>query len=157
MSGLNSMQVALTLAVQQRDLAVQMVARAGKDLQVAEDQLLQLRNYQAESLDRWMGQAQSVTTPQIMMHHHYFMAKLEKAMDFQKNICVERTASLALAQKKLQDKEQRSAILKMACEKLVSAQMALNARRDQKASDEMAMTMHRMREQDVTAGRAHGQ
>ncbi len=142
--------LARRVALQRRDDAALALAVAQRAQQEAVAQLEQLQAYREEKSAGWMARAQLRAAPEILLHHHAFLAKLDSAMVYQQQVIAERMQSSSQARARLLQLEQRL----MTLDALLRVQKAAHARRlaqlEQRESDELAQLQFLHRQRSVT-------
>lgn len=149
---MKTVQLAITLATDQRDQQLGLVVQARQASQFAQDQMLQLESYAADTEARWSALARVRANAELMRHNHHFMARLHQAMGLQRQTVAALKDELRVAGKRLLAAELRLASLKQVLQKRQGAASKLLARREQKQMDEFAALQHR----NVRSGHYHG-
>lgn len=138
---LKSLRTVIGVATTRRDNAGLALANARRQLAAAQDQLAQLTQYVDEGQAKWGQKAAQGVTPVLMQHQRQFMAKIEEAIRFQTNVVQQRQTQLNRALEALQAAEQALAKIQKV-EHITLDHIAKIAKKtDQKATDEMAMSM----------------
>ncbi|MBX9961181.1 MAG: flagellar export protein FliJ [Burkholderiaceae bacterium] len=142
MSALTSLTLAIEVAERARDQADQAWQQARRGLQFARGQLEQLESYAADTEARWGTAAAVTVSAELMRHHQHFMQRLRHAMGLQTGVVndLERQAETARVQRVQQ--EVRLKALQQLLEKKLAERARLQARREQKQMDEMAILAH---------------
>lgn len=143
MSSLGALSVAVDLASRKRDEARRVLQDAQRAQQAARDQMAQLEGYAQETQNRWGMRADAQVQPQVMYHHYQFMDRLHHAMGLQTTVVNDHEGRIAVAQQALLAAELRLASLKKLTEKRLKEFAQLQARRDQKQTDERAALQYR--------------
>ena len=143
MSSLNALSVAVDLAARKRDEARRVLQDARNAEQAARDQMAQLQGYAQEIQNRWGMRADAQVQPEVMYHHYQFMDRLHHAMGLQTTVIDQHQARVGVAQQALLATELRLASLKKLTEKRLKEFEQLQARRDQKQTDERAALQYR--------------
>ncbi len=138
MTLLKTLGVAVDVAGRKRDMASQALGQAQQRYLAASNQLAQLETYAQETEERWMVQAQNCVLPELMRHHYQFMERLAQAIQMQKGMLADELRWVESAKKQLADAEIRVATLKQVCRKKQMEVDLLQARREQKQTDEFA-------------------
>lgn len=143
MSNLQTLHKVVDIAARRRDEALTVLAQAQRELQAAQAQLQQLRNYADEALQRWATRStQGGVDANLLHHHRLFMEKINHAMEFQQTVQRTREQALAQAQALVYAAERDVAGLRKYTERKEQALELKHMRQDQKATDEMALTIH---------------
>jgi len=142
MSAMNGLQVAVDLALGQRDAAAQLLAQARQAWMAAQLQLDQLESYAQETTARWSAQL-ARSTPELMRHHYQFMQRLSHAIGLQTGIVAEHARAVSGGATALREAECRLESLRQVhAARERELQLAL-ARREQKQTDEQAALQYR--------------
>lgn len=142
-----SLQPVLELAEQKRDDALQRLGQAQRELQQAEQQMSQLQDYTAESLQRWSQRATLGVSPTLLHTHQQFMAKLDDAVAFQNGVLQRMHAHVAHCQQQVQEAERELASLKKFTQRREEAWQHQLQQQEQKRNDEMAANVFRRQAQ----------
>lgn len=143
MSALSALSVAVDLAERKRDEARRLLQDALRAQQAARNQMEQLQGYAQETQNRWGMRANAQVQPEVMFHHYQFMARLQHAMDLQTTVVASHDGRITAAQQALLATELRLASLKKLADKRRKEHELLQARRDQKETDERAALQYR--------------
>lgn len=141
----NALQVALSLAQQQRDAARTALHRAESGAGAATEQMHQLQNYAQETDDRWGTRAGVSIGPEVMFHHRHFMGRLDHAIGLQNSVLTDHERRVTVAQQAMLAAELRVASLKKLVERRQREADQLEQKREQKQTDERAMLTLRHR------------
>ena len=144
---LNALRIAIEMAERERDAARQGLHGALSAQQAAQAQLDQLQSYAQETETRWGPRADARLQPQVLQHHYQFMGRLQHAAGLQTQVMQGHAARLQQAQDQLLKAEQRLLSLRKLLSHKEREQQQLQARREQKQTDERAMLQHRLRTQ----------
>lgn len=143
MSNLQTLHKVVDIAARRRDEALTVLAQAQRELQASQQQMQQLRNYADEALQRWATRStQGGMDANLLHHHRLFMEKINHAMEFQQTVQRTREQALAQAQALVYAAERDVAGLRKYTERKEQALELKHMRQDQKATDEMALTIH---------------
>lgn len=141
---LKTLALAIELGERRRDAASRALGQAQQRRVAAEQQLEQLSGYAQETEQRWESQARISALPELMMHHHRFMARLDEAIGMQRRAATEQLRREEMARQVLLQAELRVATLrKVVSRKQDEIALAQN-RRDQRQTDETAAVRHAM-------------
>ena len=143
MSGQASVQLAVELAVRQRDQARQEVAQAQQVVQFAREQMGQLERYAQETQERWVTQSKDQSTPELMRHYYQFMDKLYEAISLQSQVLLDAGQRLQAREKALLEAEYRLASRESVLAGLRKAASVKQEKVEQKQQDELAAQQHR--------------
>lgn len=149
MTAIKSLALAIEVATQKRDQAGKQLVQAQRAYLSAEGQLDQLRTYAEETAAKWAAGARALTSAELLRHHYQFMERLQEAIDLQSTTLQEQGRRVEMAKKIVLDAELRLAGLKQVLKKKQADRARLQARREQRQTDEMAGAMHR---RAVTSG-----
>ena len=135
----------IELAERRRDEAMSELARQRQAQQQAQAQMEQLTGYAGEAQRRWAERGASGVDVALLMHHRQFMARLDHAIDFQRNVLAGHEQQLQQAQSQVIEAERELASLRKVAARQMQAWLQQLQRRDQKHTDEMAQTQYRRR------------
>ncbi|GAA6121322.1 flagellar export protein FliJ [Acidovorax sp. FG27] len=138
MSSLKAFQIAVEMAERQRDAARQAVQDVERARHAARQQLDQLEGYAAETQGRWGFSADAAIKPEVMYHHYQFMDRLSHAIGMQGGVIEGHAGRAQAAAQALLQAELRLASLKKVLEKRQRDIDLVQARREQKETDERA-------------------
>lgn len=145
MTALKTITLAIEVATQKRDQAGENLVRAQRARLSAESQMEQLKSYAQETASKWATGAQATTSPELLRHHYQFMERLQQAINLQEEVLGEQAQRVEAAKKLMLDAEFRLAGLKQILKKKQSERARMQARREQRQTDEIAgMLRHRM-------------
>lgn len=143
MSTLQTLHKVVDLATKRRDDALTTLGQAQRELQAAQDQMNQLRHYADEALQRWATRSTGGGVDANLLHHHrQFMEKITHAIEFQASVQRSREAMVEKVQAQVYAAERDVAGLRKYAERKQEAIDHRLMRQDQKATDEMALTIH---------------
>ena len=138
MKAFHAIELAIDLALRQRDALAHKHQQSHQSLQRGRQQLAQLESYAGETDGRW-GQGVGAELGVEMLRHHYqFRDRLQYAVDLQKTNVANLLAQQAAAQRALLQAEQRLAGLRQVLATRRAAAQKLQDRRDQQQLDELA-------------------
>lgn len=138
MSKSNALNLAIDLAVVQRDQAMAELLKRRQAQAFALDQMNQLQQYSTETDQRWMNGGHKAFSPELLHHHYQFMARLQQALVLQQGVLANSGGRVESAQQQVLHAEFRLSSLKQVLTKRQAALAALAQRRDQKQMDEFA-------------------
>ena len=143
MSNLQTLHKVVDLATKRRDDALTALGQAQRELQAAQDQMNQLRHYADEALQRWAARSTGSGVDANLLHHHrQFMEKITHAIEFQKTVQRSREDMVEKVQAQVYAAERDVAGLRKYAERKQQAIEHRAMRQEQKATDEMALTIH---------------
>lgn len=143
MASLHAFQVAVEMAERKRDDARQALQDARNARQAAQQQLDQIESYAQETQNRWGLRADATVKPEVMYHHYQFMDRLAHASGLQSGVVGDQSGRVDAAAQALLQAELRVTSLKKVVEKRRREMEQLQARRDQKQTDERASLQFR--------------
>lgn len=153
MSHLQTLHKVVDLATRRRDDALTALGQAQRELQAAQDQMTQLRNYADEALQRWAARSASGgVDANLLFHHRQFMEKITHAIDFQQAVQRSREEVVERVQAQVYAAERDVAGLRKYAERKQQAVEHRAMRQEQKATDEMALTIHLRQSRAQTQG-----
>ncbi|MDM7462742.1 MAG: flagellar export protein FliJ [Tepidimonas taiwanensis] len=135
----------LTLAERRRDEAAQALAHARRERASAEAQMQQLQAYTRDADARWRDRTRTGVTPTLMATHRQFMLKLEDAVRYQTEVLQQLDGRIGQLQAALAEAERELATLQRVQQRWLHDWQHRQQRLEQKATDEMAATLHRRR------------
>ena len=138
MSALKSFLLAIDLATRKRDHATQGLGHAQNAYLFAQQQMVQLETYAAETELKWTVAAQIGTTPEMMRHHYQFMGRLQQAIELQKGALENEVRKVEFAKRVVLEAEFRLVSLSQVLKKKQAGIDLLQTRREQKQMDEFA-------------------
>jgi len=143
MSTLQTLHKVVELAEKRRDEALSAHGQAQRELQVAREQMQQLETYAQEAQQRWVGRSGSSGVDAAWLHHHrQFMQKIDHAIEFQRSVLEQRETLVERTQSQVYAAERDLAGLRKYTERQQQALDLRHLRQEQKATDEMALTIH---------------
>ncbi len=131
------------IAAQKRDDALRALGRVQHELEQARQQMTQLQDYAVESQTRWNHRATQGVSAALMQHQRQFMARLDHAVAFQRDVIVGIEQSLEQLRVEVHAAERELASLNKYVERRVRAWQQEQQRQEQKATDETAANTHR--------------
>lgn len=144
MTTIQTLNKVVEIAEKRRDEAVAALAQQERELQIAQDQLQQLQTYAAEAQKRFMVRSSSGggVDAQQLFHQSQFMHKIDHALEFQRSVIANRETLMERCRNQLMVAERDVAGLRKFTERKIQAVQQKQQRQDQKATDEMALTIH---------------
>ena len=142
MSAFRSLELAIDMAVRQRDAQARKLAQAVRNRDFAQQQMAQLQGYADETDARW-GRGQSATLSTEMLHHHYqFRDRLQQAVHMQEGVIANLQTQRDAAHRDLLNAEYKLASLRQVLAHRQAAALQVQHRRDQRTMDEFAAQRH---------------
>ena len=138
MSAVRSVLLAIDMATRRRDQAGQGLTHVQNAHVFAQNQMLQLETYAAETESRWAASAQTSTTPELMRHHYQFMDRLHHAIGLQGGVLDNASRKVDVAKRQVLEAEFRLTSLKQVLKKKQLDIAIAQGRREQKQMDEFA-------------------
>ncbi len=138
MSSLQAFLVAVEMAERQRDAARQALQDIRRTRHAAQQQFDQLQGYAGEIQDRWGARENMAVKPEVMHHQYQFMDRLGQAIGMQTGVLDEQAGRVQAAEQRLLQAELRLSSLKKVVDKRRRELEQLQARREQKQTDERA-------------------
>lgn len=143
MSNLKTLNKVVDLAARRRDDALTALGQAQKELRMAQEQMNQLKTYADEAHQRWAARSSTQGVDAALLHHHrQFMQKIEHAIDFQQTVQRNRETVVERAQAHVYAAERDLAGLRKYAERQQQTLDHRALRQEQKATDEMALSIH---------------
>lgn len=142
MSQLRSFVLAIELATRQRDELARALVRAEKTLQFAQNQMHQLEGYATETDARWLRPTPDGRTTELLRHHYQFMGRLQQAIGLQSGVMSNTGQQVEKAKQLLMQAECRLAALNQILKTRQTELLRLEARREQRQTDEFAAMQH---------------
>jgi flagellar FliJ protein len=134
----SGLHVAIEVAERRRDGVRQELTAMEQAQRAAQAQLDQLTQYAGDSDARWARQAQTCALPELMHHHHQFMARLYHAIGLQQQALTGHDSRVHACRAELLAAELRLSALQKLVARRLHEQAARRARREQQATDELA-------------------
>jgi flagellar FliJ protein len=143
MTAIQTLNKVVEIAEKRRDEARASLAQQQRELQIAQDQMQQLQTYAQEAQARWATRSSTsgVDATQLF-HHRQFMQKIDHALDFQRGVLSNREALIERCQSQLMVAERDVAGLRKYTERKLQVVQQKAQRQEQKATDEMALSIH---------------
>ncbi len=139
MSAVKSLTLAIEVATRRRDQADQAWMQARRAVQQAENQLEQLQSYAGETEARWATAAAVTVSAELMQHQQHFMQRLRHAIGLQGGVMADLQRQAEAARQRRLQEEVRLTALEQLLKKKLAEQARLQARREQKQMDELAV------------------
>jgi flagellar FliJ protein len=138
-----SLDTILEVATQRRDQALQALAQAQREWQQAQQQMLQLQGYTAESIQRWSQRsAQQGVTSTMLQTQQTFLAKLDHAVAFQNGVLERLQLHVDHCKQLVVQAERELASLQKYAERREHHWQRQQDRQEQRNNDEMAANVH---------------
>lgn len=139
----HGLQLAIDLAVRQRDACAQGLALAQQQTQHGQQQLQQLQSYAQDTDARWtQGQPAAGLSAELVRHHYQFVERLQHAIGMQDGVMANLVRQELQCRQALAQAEMRLAGLKQVLDRRLQQRLAVEQRREQARMDEMAALMH---------------
>jgi flagellar FliJ protein len=143
MSNIQTLNKVVELAEKRRDEARAALAQQQRELQIAQDQMQQLQTYAQEAQVRWSARSSSAGVDATQLfHHRQFMHKIDHALEFQRGVLSNRETLIERCQSQLIVAERDVAGLRKFTERKLQVLQQKAQRQEQKATDEMALSIH---------------
>jgi flagellar FliJ protein len=139
MSAVKSLALAIEVATRRRDQADQALMQAHRAVQHAQDQLAQLQSYAGETEARWATANAVTVSAELMQHQQHFMQRLRHAIGLQGGVMADLQRQAEAARQRRLQEEVRLAALEQLLKKKLADRARLEARREQKQMDELAV------------------
>ncbi|GAB3186957.1 flagellar export protein FliJ [Hydrogenophaga aquatica] len=140
----------LDVCTQRRDEALRALGEAQREWQQAQQQMLQLQGYTAESLQRWSQRAAQGVSASLLQTQQQFLAKLDHAVAFQNGVLQRLQLHIEHCQQQVVQAERDLASMQKFAERREKAWQHVLQRQEQKSNDEMAANLHRQGHQSTT-------
>lgn len=138
MSSLQSLNVLLDQATNERDAALAALQRAVDAVNSAQVQADGLLTYRNDYQNRWSQQFGKGAAIEIVMSYRSFNERLDQAIEHQTRVLASAQSQVETAREELQQREMRVASVKKLIERRVAEENRAAERRDQKQTDESA-------------------
>mgnify|MGYP001335418740 CR=1 FL=1 len=143
MTTIQTLNKVVEIAEKRRDEARAALAQQQRELQIAQEQLQQLQNYAHEAHQRWATRSRTGgVDAQQLMHQRQFMHKIDHAVEFQRSVIANREALIERAGQQVLVSERDLAGLRKFTERKLQVVQQKAQRQEQKATDEMALSIH---------------
>lgn len=139
MSALKSLALAIEVATRARDQADQALMQIRRAAQQAQAQMDQLESYAADTESRWATANAVTVSAELMQHQQHFLQRLHQAMGLQSGVMADLQLQVESARQRRVKEEVRLAALQQLVKKKLSARAQLEAKREQKQMDELAI------------------
>lgn len=139
------LSLVIEVSRRRRDDALQALARAQRDRQMAELQLQQLSDYSFETQTRWTERATQGVNANLLVHQQHFLGKIDYAVEFQRGVIQRLELHLSHCREQLLLAERELASREQYAQRLQGQWQHHENREEQKRNDEMAMQLHRRR------------
>jgi flagellar FliJ protein len=143
MSKFHAIELAIALAIRQRDALALKHAQTIRNLNFGKSQLVQLTGYAADTDARWSAGGTAVAlSAELIRHHYQFMERLQSAVQMQTGVLANLEAQVAAAHKVLLTAEYKLAGLENVLKSRKLQHAGVLARREQLTTDEFAALRH---------------
>ena len=85
--------------------------------------------------------------PEVLSHHVQFMTRLEQTIEMQRGVIASQDRAVQAAERQLQQAELRLTSLRQVLSRRELSAAAVQSRREQKETDELAAMRHRLNQQ----------
>lgn len=153
-AALSGIQLAIELAVKQRDIRQKGLAVLERRSVAAQGQMEQLRSYAADKDAGWIEAAPGVLSGELIRHHYQFMGRLQQAVEMQTEVLSQVNSQVHEARMALADAEIRLEGLRRILSLRVSAKDLLLKRREQKQTDDFASQQYARKRAEMEQGEA---
>ncbi len=154
MTNLSGIQLAIELAIKQRDACQRSLAMLERHGAAAQAQMEQLRSYAADKDAGWIDAAPGIFSGELIRHHYQFMGRLQQAMEMQTVVLGQTDGRVGEARTALANAEIRLEGLNRILKLRVSAKDLLLKRREQKQTDDFASQQYARKREDMEQGEA---
>jgi flagellar protein FliJ len=134
----HGLQLAIDLAVRQRDECLTVLGQAQTRLDMGRQQQEQLQNYANDTDARWASGTSVAISAELVRHHYQFVARLQHAIDMQVGVISNLTRQQDLSRAALARAEAKVEGLRQVLASRVDAVRKVEQRREQAHMDEMA-------------------
>lgn len=154
MTDLSGIQLAIELAVKQRDICQRRLAMLERHSAAAQGQMEQLRSYAADKDAGWIDAAPGIFSGELIRHHYQFMGRLQQAVEMQTEVIGRANGQVDEARTVLANAEIRLEGLNRILKLRVSAKDLLLKRREQKQTDDFASQQYARKRAEMEQGEA---
>jgi len=154
MSNFNGIQLAIELAVKQRDTCQKKLAMLERHSASAQGQMEQLRSYSADKDAGWIDATPGVFSGELIRHHYQFMGRLQQAMGMQGEVLAQANGQVSEARMLLANAEIRLEGLNRILKLRMNAKDLLLKRREQKQTDDFASQQYARKRAEMEQGEA---
>lgn len=152
MTNLRGIQLAIELAVEQRDIAQRRLAMLERHSAAAMGQMEQLRSYAADKDAGWIEAEPGVFSGELIRHHYQFMGRLQQAMEMQTEVLGQASDQVGEALAALANAETRLEGLNRILKLRVSTKNLLLKRSEQKQTDDFASQQYARKRAEMEQG-----
>ena len=138
MNNFRGIQLAIELAIKQRDTFQRRVAVLERNVVAAKAQFGQLQSYAVDKDSGWMHAQSDGFSAEIVRHHYQFVSRLQQAIGMQAEVVTHALAQVEVAKKSLAAAEIRLEGLRQVLNRRLNVKAMLVTRRDQKTTDDFA-------------------
>lgn len=134
----HGLQLAIDLAVQQRDARLAAMGQAQRRLRMGEQQQEQLQSYANDTDARWASGASVAISAELVRHHYQFVGRLQHAIGMQEGVIANLVRYVEASRADLAQAEAKVAGLQKVLASRLAVVQRAEQRRDQAQTDEMA-------------------
>lgn len=146
------LELAIELAMKNRDKCQTALAAARRSLQHDQEQRHQLQAYADDKDRRWLEAGSTQFSAELVKHHYQFMERLQQAVGMQSDVIRNAESVAGKAKAALMEAEVRLAALQEVLQLRSRAREALVSKREQKQTDEFAAHQYIRRRTAVEQG-----
>lgn len=138
----HGLQLAIDLAVQQRDMRLAALGQAQGRLRMGQQQQEQLQSYANDTDARWASGASVAISAELVRHHYQFVGRLQHAIGMQEGVIANLVRQQEASRAELAQAEAKVAGLKKVLASRLEAGQRVERRREQAQMDEMAALVY---------------
>jgi flagellar protein FliJ len=145
----HGLQLAIDMAVQQRDARLTALGQAQGRLRIGQQQQDQLQSYANDTDSRWASGASVAISAELVRHHYQFVGRLQHAIGMQEGVIANLVRQQEASRAELAQAEAKVAGLRKVLASRLEAAEQVAQRREQAQMDEMAALAY-ARKRDTT-------
>lgn len=134
----HGLQLAIDLAMQQRDARLAALGQAQARLRMGLQQQDQLQSYARDTDARWASGASVAISAELVRHHYQFVGRLQHAISMQEGVIANLVRQQEACRADLAQAEAKVAGLQKVLASRLEAAQRVERRREQAQTDEMA-------------------
>jgi flagellar protein FliJ len=138
----HGLQLAIDLAVQQRDACLAALGQAQGRLRMGQHQQEQLQSYANDTDARWASGASVAISAELVRHHYQFVGRLQHAIGMQEGVITNLVRQQEASRAELARAEAKVAGLRKVLASRLAVVQRAERRREQALMDEMAALAH---------------
>jgi flagellar protein FliJ len=138
----HGLQLAIDLAVQQRDKCLAALGHAQGRLRMGQHQQDQLQSYANDTDARWASGASVAISAELVRHHYQFVGRLQHAIGMQEGVIANLVRQQEASRRDLAQAEAKVAGLRKVLASRLDAVQRVEQRREQAQMDEMAAMVY---------------